>query len=1448
MTSLEGLNCIFCQEVFGCKEDLQIHFRKHGDPNFNPNQVKHIPQNETSSAKKNNESGEVGCDVCTEVFPTISKAITHKHKVHPDHDTKYFCPWCGKLFTLKHLYTKHLQANHENAERLDEKTFHCDSCNVDFYFHVALSSHNKFFHRQDELPAIGQSKKLKLYNQEVLQIYYCTFCGEEYENKVNLHKHIKDEHSDENQSPDEILRCPLCDAIFYHLDAYEVHLTFHSTEDMYTEKNELFNDVTEFSLESVPPIYEKVENCEDLESEANAMNIENFLELAMDTQNEDMPKHKKHKKHKKSKKSAITFDEFLNMNKDFFGEGIDFQGVEEVPTQAISKRLKVKRTQNLPKELNPEIEKLKKHGIVIKKKAGQKQVPHVSSKTIKISPEAMKSLKPVVRSGNHINTVKKIVSQDQLNILKKSGKPALIKENAEKLSEKLCTEPIPLNDGLQINEKNMDKNLLPDNFTNMPSKSRSPSPDHDINGKRRDEKITNLLSNDNEDQNSMSERLTAHESENTAKCSQSPYVNKTSKTPNNINSSQDLRTEKLNPVGLDQVIPKEIENASVDNASNDRQSNNENCKEESSTETNLKESQNSSLNNTLSALKHLSHLITVKPVNSPKASPDPQNTDTQTKDDPDNVAVHDESQLKVLVPNTKVQNETISKIQKQDCDKTSSAMRHLGSNITIKSVGQKNTIDNDISEDENDEYKDNEDDIDLKNEDNKSDTDIENEDKLNDSLQPLKMPYNTPKLNKAQIREDTDSGNISNNEEEIKHQSNQDILKKLTNITAKPVKNKSNSNLISGNTPQLHSKTKITTHINEDNIEVFNIEDSDSDEMDNISKNVLKKTEKPNPPFNDALRKVNKNQSVKAMQQQQTINKSKSFTETITQSHIMHTENQTLHSEEFYSKVQDYRQDQAINTNSIAHTAINDKNLAIKNVLKNLGKNITIRSRTSSPSQSIKSQDNNDSQDSNMETKEEVSDNETDVGNVKITELEEDGCQEEIENNKPEHNVTVQSPNSCDSENSDHEDRNGDILDEYDVESQIKTSKLHKNKNNVKQMTKNIKNTMVEPESDNKANMTEETSNEIVPYMPKNLGSQISVKPVKQKLDAQTESIKNVNQVIANTSHQRTPQTNTVNKEVTVKTFQTKTQTVIEEITTTVTKTIKTVKQEMRNTSQCSTSVMVPQKMQAIRPSTQTLKNYQGTKVQNMPQPTPKIRNTTPIRPSISSIRLPNQVTASGIKRDCNQLVPVRPKLNVARLSSPRMPITNKNPPSTSTQSNITGKPLKVSPSAIVPSGIKRVNTDESTGHFSCFKKPKESLIPVSDVSSFGGVNQGNTVQFTSSQMSKSNFFSSTKTVKGNATLTQKKSETSTSSQQLNKLSNMSGLKVFKTSQAKQTVIREKTEVSSPNSNTLEAIEKLQKSGLLVKRPKVEYNEESDHSEHEEDCNPPYDSADEAND
>ncbi|XP_047990870.1 protein PFC0760c-like isoform X2 [Leguminivora glycinivorella] len=301
--------------------------------------------------------------------------------------------------------------------------------------------HNKFFHRQDsDLPIIGHSKKQKLVNQDLLPVYYCSFCGEEYINKVNLHKHMCDDHEEENQRPTDVLRCPLCEAVFYHLDAYELHLTFHSSEDLYSEKNEMNEtDITEFSLETVPPVMERIEdlnNLPDVETDMNAVGIESFLQMAMDEPKDSnqLPgkKSKKHKKHKKSKKAAITLDEFLSMNQDVFGEDLDFQGIEEVPTKVITKQLKIKKPQ-VPKSAakhvsSADLQKLQKLGIAVKVPSSNKPpFPKVKSmgQAIKINPQVKNLVSQpksnVISASNDV--LSKLLNQgnSQLKIVKKSA-------------------------------------------------------------------------------------------------------------------------------------------------------------------------------------------------------------------------------------------------------------------------------------------------------------------------------------------------------------------------------------------------------------------------------------------------------------------------------------------------------------------------------------------------------------------------------------------------------------------------------------------------------------------------------------------------------------------------------------------------------------------------------------------------------------------------------------------------------------------------------------------------------------------------------------------------------------------------------------------------------------------------------------------------------------------
>lgn len=277
------------------------------------------------------------------------------------------------------------------------------------------------------------------------------------------------------------------------------------------------------------------------------------------------------------------------------------------------------------------------------------------------------------------------------------------------------------------------------------------------------------------------------------------------------------------------------------------------------------------------------------------------------------------------------------------------------------------------------------------------------------------------------------------------------------------------------------------------------------------------------------------------------------------------------------------------------------------------------------------------------------------------------------------------------------------------------------------------------------------------------------------------------------------------------------------------------MKQEVRNSFQTNSPV-VSQRIQGIRPSQS--KNLQGV----------VIRHASTMSGAGPSNTIAQIRPASSIVRPSKQIVPVRPSLNVARPNNPRMAVGKKITPSPSLNKQVIGRPLKISPTAMATANTKRPNTEDVSGPFSCFKKPKESLIPVSDIPSFTSSGSEGTAQFTSaSHNSSSNFISTTKIVKGKSVMTAKqmKSEVNATSQQLNRLSNQSGLKIM-TSQHKQSqAVQEHSESSPMKRTTLEAIQRLQQQGLLVKKPRVEVNEANENSDHDVDNNVGYSSADE---
>ncbi|KAL0838720.1 hypothetical protein ABMA28_016782 [Loxostege sticticalis] len=1484
MTSVQEFNCILCKETFENKEDLQIHFRKHGDPKFNQSAKKSRPQSEAhASVAKKSEIEMVSCDVCSEMFPTISKAITHKHKMHPDHDAKYFCPWCGKLFTMKHLYNKHLQSNHVDSEQRDDSNFHCDACDVDFFVPTAMLYHNKFFHRQDtDLPSIGQSKKLKMCPQNtVIQIYYCSFCGDEYDNKVNLHKHINDDHSDENQSPEDVLRCPLCDAIFYHLDAYELHITFHTTDDLYSEKNAMFEQITEFSLETVAPIMEKVENVEpqDVETEMNAVGLDKFLELAMgeslDKDDKHKNKSKKHKKHKKSKKPAITLDEFLNMNKDVFGEGLDFEGAEEVPTQVVAKRFKQKKpTKAAIKSLETsKLETLKKQGIVVKMKSAQNPTMHkmnLGNKMLRKIPTS--EIKPSSQIQSSDEVLSKLINQSnsQIKIVKKSS----TQENVvgTELTDKFDK---PTLDSTIFDKRGPSpENIEVECDVNMPSEYTSSENETKEEGTKKDNESIN--ENDPKKISNRSNHCDAFQKEEKNQKEETNSGNEDDNGNNQVNSDEKKNVNTNNTNKNAFILQKNFDDNSnsdkpnrvtVSNSDNhqpipvvDKGKNHVKDKTENYLENNPKSPPDLSTTNSLDALKHLSHLITVKSVTSKTSSaPASPVQKCVEQNEPKVVESQDDSDI-----DKDEEIETANNHKEiEERNEKSSQLEHLkkiSNSITIKSLTRSPKHNTDDNSDDDEEMKCADEVASLaKNIDNKLP-------KIATSLQSVKPA----------------------NEKEISKSSNIDLLKHLTNVTAKPVsavksKVQQMTNATISNMPNIVKKNAIKSSVKKEEIneeiEIFNIDDSD-DEPDKDQQPLVKpSTQIPKANISEnipdkcveKLKNIGQNVIVKSINQQTTPMKKNIVQQPKPEGMLSKMQHSMA---EFSDDDEDDDQNTLIPTNcNVLKQKLTLENDHIKNTLKNLGKHITIKSGIPSPNPSIKS--GNDQDFKEMFEQSGDSDSDSNTG-VKISEVTEDNVMNEDDMAERDENVSVKSPEEKYSDDDEHDfhDDNDDEL--HDVEHQIKATTVKRPTTNITAQMLNLqnmnKNITIKSLSEKKSAPKEvEPVSKTKPIV----NSELSIKPFKQTKpegrdaadNIASKKLKNTAQVARSMSQNTAAcsQQNTVNKEVTVKTIQTKT--VIQEITTTVTKTIKTVnqtvKQELQSVQSTSqNNQMVFQKVQGMQSANQ-IKNFQGVTVRQaapvagtkiktaatarsrppVPQAAGAIRpsnQSVPVRPSnqmvpvrpsnqIVPVRPSNQIVPV---RPSNQLVPVRPAMNTARMSRPRMAGPKKAMPSTSGNQQ---KPIKMSPQAM--NALKRP-MEESAGHFSCFKKPKESLIPVSEIPSFNSDQVGEAVvQYSSSHISKSNFTSATKTVKGGkaVTSTQMKSEMSASSQHLERLNSMSGLKVVKTSQMKQaTKVEEKcesSELSASKRNTLEAIEKLQKQGLLIKKPRLDTSTDSDHSD-----------------
>ncbi|XP_034952540.1 zinc finger protein 354A-like [Chelonus insularis] len=254
--------CVLCNASLESKEALQEHFRKHAN--------KEIDSRGKPHGSKPSKASVTKCDICSRCFDTITAAIRHRFKMHPNSPTKFYCYHCGMLFPLKTNRDSHMTTHDPSESENTAEHRKCEECDVIFYNGKALNYHYKSVHKRlvhlfQPIATPPPSNKIKVNSMnDALSVYYCHLCGVEYIVKFNLQQHLEKFHSKEEREsvPEDLIKCTMCSALFCNKKAYEVHNSYHQPDDLYvTSEQQRLQTITkidqDFDIRRVKPRAEK---------------------------------------------------------------------------------------------------------------------------------------------------------------------------------------------------------------------------------------------------------------------------------------------------------------------------------------------------------------------------------------------------------------------------------------------------------------------------------------------------------------------------------------------------------------------------------------------------------------------------------------------------------------------------------------------------------------------------------------------------------------------------------------------------------------------------------------------------------------------------------------------------------------------------------------------------------------------------------------------------------------------------------------------------------------------------------------------------------------------------------------------------------------------------------------------------------------------------------------